>query len=168
MKIWHAVFFLVALISVAQSAYYYPRLPDTLASNFDGSGVPGGWTTKPSFLLVHLGMVAVLFLMFECSARFLRRIPPALMNVPHRDHGLSPEFREQTHDWIERRLIVMGIATLVFMIVVFGLAMHANLVEPVRLPMAPFWTALAVYFAFSAGWTIGFFVRFRAPRVSRA
>ena len=90
MKIWHAIFLVLALVSVAQSVHHYPRLPETLASNFGGAGEPGGWMGKRAFFTVYLGLVSGLFLTFQLSGWCLRFIPPRFMNLPNKDRWLSP------------------------------------------------------------------------------
>ena len=41
-------------LAILQAAWYYPRLPETVASHFSGSGIPDGWMSKQSFLLIEL------------------------------------------------------------------------------------------------------------------
>lgn len=42
------------LLAILQAAWYYPQLPEMVASHFGVSGKPDGWMSRQSFLLVEL------------------------------------------------------------------------------------------------------------------
>lgn len=48
----------IVLLAVIQSVYYYPKVPDIVASHFGPGGHPNGWMTKPIFFVTYLGMLA--------------------------------------------------------------------------------------------------------------
>lgn len=52
------IFIVLVLTAAVQSIYFYPSLPETLASHFNGSGLPNGWLSKPAFFAVY-GLVIV-------------------------------------------------------------------------------------------------------------
>ena len=55
-----AVFIALVALAVAQAIFYYPQLPGTMASHFDGAGHPNGWSSKPVFVGGMFGMMALM------------------------------------------------------------------------------------------------------------
>ena len=51
----------VLLLSLFECFQAYPELPDPMASNFGGDGVPGGWSSKRSFVIVYALSMAFWF-----------------------------------------------------------------------------------------------------------
>lgn len=61
------VFLLLIIAAVGQSVYYYPRLPDKMASHFDFDGRPDGWMNKGAFLrsnAITLNLLSAFFVFF--------------------------------------------------------------------------------------------------------
>ena len=54
------VFFALTAIPVLQTLYYYPQLPEVVASHWDGLGAPNGWSSRFGFFGVYLGIVILL------------------------------------------------------------------------------------------------------------
>jgi serine/threonine-protein kinase len=113
---------LVALV-VVQIAWYWPRLPATVASHFDGSGRPNGWLSKEMFLAVYVGIVALLAVVFSA----VRFIPTSLWNLPNRDYWLAPERRAATVARFSEEMLWFANATLALVLLTFELAFRANL-----------------------------------------
>lgn len=149
-------------IVLIQAAFYYPRLPEKVASHFDMEGNPNGWSSRGSLLGVYLGAFALLTLLFLGTSSFLRKLPDFLVNLPRKDYWLSPERREATHDFIARQLVWMGLGTQVFFAVLFQLTFQANLSGENRLASVPFWILTVGFLAFIAAWTVRFLLRFLA------
>jgi uncharacterized membrane protein len=42
-------FYGLIAVGVLQSIYYYPRMPEVVASHFDGLGAANGWSSKNGF-----------------------------------------------------------------------------------------------------------------------
>src|SRR5947207_13752518 len=77
--------------------HFLRRLPEKIATHFDGSGVPNGWMPRDA-----LGSFDFIFLVFVLavvigSAFLIRVLPVSLINVPHRDYWFAPERRRQSH-----------------------------------------------------------------------
>ena len=49
MKAQRGVSLALLVLAALQIAYFYPQLPDTVASRFDGAGRPNGWAPKGAF-----------------------------------------------------------------------------------------------------------------------
>lgn len=146
--------FLLAL-SVIQSVYFYPQLPDTVASHFDGRGIPNGWMSKQMFVAVYLGMMLLMVAIFHIIPRF----PNQLRNIPNRDYWMAPERKEGTLNYIDNVSPRLGIATMLLFLYVFQLVMEANLFPKPVLSGNVGW-ALILYFIFFAIWLFKFLRRF--------
>ena len=146
--------FLLA-VAVIQSAYYYPQLPDTVASHFDARGIPNGWMSKQFFFAVYLGIMAFMIVIFYLIPKF----PNQLRNIPNRDYWMAPERKEETLKHIENVTPRMGIATMLFFLYVFQLVIEANLAPDPVLSGNVGW-ALILYLIFSAIWLFKFIRRF--------
>jgi uncharacterized membrane protein len=149
---------LLALV-VVQIAWYWPRLPATVASHFDGSGRPNGWLSKEMFLAVYAGVVALLAVVFS-AARF---IPTSLWNLPNRGYWLAPERRAATVARFGDAMAWFANATLALVLVTFELAFRANLPGG-TFAAPPMWLFLAVYLVFTGGWSWRFFRMWSRPR----
>lgn len=130
--------FVLALAGV-QVAYYYPQLPEYMASNFGGGGEAQAWMSKKIFFVFSMGMMTVLALLFVWMGPILRRMPIWLINLPNRAYWFAPARKEQTLYRMDRIFGWIGISTLVFTLVVCQLVIEANLHPPPRLSDAFLW-----------------------------
>jgi uncharacterized membrane protein len=156
------VFLLLLGVAVWHMVHYYPLLPDRVASHFGGGGRPDGWSDKDSFFLVLGGTLALTVLMFGALALVIPALPVRLVNVPHREHYLSPENQERTHGILVSFMLWFGVATMAFMILVADQTFRANLEPPHRLGDG-FLIGLVAYLVFSVVATIVLIARFRKP-----
>lgn len=159
------VFLLCVLLAAFQTVYYYDQTPPVMASHFDGQGHPNGSMTKSGFFGLHLGIVALMTLVFLVLPAILPHIPIALINLPRKDYWLAPERKDATLQRMSGQLTWFGCATLVFLIGVMELVIRANLPGANgTLPSDILWGMLVVFLAFTAVWTVTLVVRhFRVP-----
>ena len=152
---------LLALAAV-QIAYYYPQLPATLASHFNAAGAPNSWQPKQAFFAIY-GLVTILLVaVYLIVPRVIFMLPPELVNLPNKAYWLSPQRRAETQAFLMDHFATFGAATLTLTIVVFQLAILANI--PGNAPSMPpaIWVLLVAYLAFTAIWIIKLFVKFRS------
>ena len=155
MKIAKAFIVLLAALAVVQTFYYYPILPNTVASHFDGAGRPNDWMTKQVFFGFYLGMIALMLIIFFVIPRF----PKYLINIPNRNYWLATERRAETMKYVDSASTLIGVATMILIVYVFQLAIEANFSsEPILSSNAG--KALIIYFIFLAIWLIKFIGRF--------
>lgn len=140
--------------------YYYPRLPDTVASHFGASGRPDGWSSKETYSVIIIAIAGVLALMFLGIGPFIRRLPNDMINFPNRDYWLAPERRDASLAAFARMVHGIGIATLALLIGINQLVFNANLNPPANLGAAA-WVLLGAYLSFVSLWTIRLFRQFR-------
>ena len=143
-------------IAVTQSIYFYPQMPDTVASHFDRRGIPNGWMSKQMFFTIYLGIMAFMIVIFHLIPKF----PKQLTNIPNRDYWLAPERREETVRYIDNVAPRLGIATMLLFIYVFQYAMEANLMPEPVLSGNVGW-AIILFIIFIVIWMFKFLRRFR-------
>ncbi len=86
-------------------AVTYSRLPDRVATHFDVHGRPDGWESKPTYA-TYLIVAAVLISGLCAGPLYLaRHLPDNLINIPNREHWLSPKHRREAND----RLLGLGV-----------------------------------------------------------
>ena len=153
---------LLALIAV-QMIYFYPKLPAVIASHFGGQGVPNGWMSRDFSLVFHLILLSGMLAVFFGIPKILRRIPVALINLPHKEYWLAPGRAEESLRDFETRFNLFGLAVIAFQTAVLQLVYQANLTPSPRLPSVPFVTLMALFFVALAAFLISIFRRFGKP-----
>ena len=146
-------------------AYYYPRLPDTVASHFGGSGKPDGWTGKQAFAALQVGMIGFMATGFIITTLHLPRFPSYMINLPNRDYWLAPERKQETLANICASLIGFANVTMLFMLGVMILTFRANL-APEKSLSNWFWFYLIAYLLYTVIWTVMIILRYRRVPVT--
>ena len=62
-------------IGVTQVAFYYPRVPNVVATHFNASGVADGFSSKRTFAIGMVGLQSGLALVFLGLSWLLRVLP---------------------------------------------------------------------------------------------
>jgi len=133
MRLPHKLCFVLAALSIAQAGYYYPRLPDTIASHFDRAGVADDWSSPAGFFAVVLLVVMLNLVVFVAVPRLIM-VGRLRVNLPHRDYWLTPERRGETLARFADFLGWFGVASLLLAIAVVQLVVDANFA---RAPLSP-------------------------------
>ncbi len=159
------IFLALIVIAAVQGVYYYPRLPDLMASRFGGDGHANGWSIHQGCFLRHV------FGDVDHDNSVIRRAAgpaearPNLVSLPNKDYWLAPERRAATFSKIGE-MPTMGIATVILMILVIQRVILANLTLRPFLDPVVIWLLLAAYFAFTVGRLLRFVLWFRRPKDS--
>ncbi len=153
------IFITALLLCLGHAAYYYPLLPDRVASHFGTSGRPDAWSSKEAFVKVYLIAVAFVALLFSGIGFLLRRTPASLVNLPNKDYWLSPERSGETIALLSRQFLWFGSATLLLLLDVFhqSFRVHLGRAQTLGHPTA----SIAVYVGFSVLWSIWLVAKFR-------
>jgi Predicted membrane protein len=157
-----AVIFGAILASVAQVIYFYPLLPDRVATHFGPDGRPDSWMSKDACIAMNLIFVTVFAAFLSGTTTLIARLPNSAINLPNKEFWLAPERREQSLAWVRDQMQWMNAATLAFLVAVFQEVYRVNLLPDPRLGSSFFWTLLA-FLAFTAVWSAGLVRRFRLP-----
>lgn len=162
MNWFRRIFFALVALALVQIVYYYPQMPDVVASHFDGLGAANDWAGKNAFFGLYLAIIVMLIAVFEFVPRWSLTRSNFGMKIPNRDYWLAPERIEQTKAFFRRQMFIMGIAHLLLTMYAIQLAILANFDPQPRLHPSIGW-ALALYFLFLAAWLIFFYRHFKKP-----
>ncbi len=156
------VFFALIALAIIQIVFYFPQMPDVVASHFDGLGAPNDWSGRYGFFGLYLAMLALLVVIFVYVPRWSEKRTQFGMKIPNHEYWLAPERLEQTREFFRRQMLVIGIVHLSLAIFTVQLVIQANFDQAPRLHQSIAW-ALGIYFVFLFGWLIHFFRYFRNP-----
>ncbi|PZU99427.1 MAG: hypothetical protein DCE90_02665 [Pseudanabaena sp.] len=158
----YIVLFLFGLV-IAQTAYFYPSLPDTVGSHFDGIGKVNGTSSKLGYFAVYFVSLAITSSFTLLLPLIFKYLPTAIINLPHREYWLSGDRREESLKFLNVHFSWFGVATMLMIIIIFHLTFLANL-NPVKDISAPiFWALLCTFFLFVIWWTVLLIRRFHSP-----
>ncbi|MCB1023671.1 MAG: DUF1648 domain-containing protein [Acidobacteria bacterium] len=160
MRLSRVIIIVLILLFAAHCVYYYPLLPETLASHFGPGGEPNGWMTKQHYFIFEVGLVILLMITSLMMPKIVGIFPVKWINLPNRDYWFSGERRHETltnigvfHEWF-------GVGLMVLFVSVNQLVFNANITKQ-PLSSKPMWTLLTAFFVFVAFWLIAFYRKFR-------
>jgi uncharacterized membrane protein len=144
--------------------HFLQRLPERIATHFDGAGLPNGWMSRAG-----LGTFDFIFMVFVLavvigSAFLIRLLPVSLINVPNREYWFAPQRRRQTHDRMLAHMLWFACLMVAFLTAVNQLVFAANL-RPghPHLPGAGMITLLVCFLAALVAWVIALYRIFPRP-----
>jgi uncharacterized membrane protein len=154
---------LIALISmsVLQIMYYYPQLPETVASHFDINGNPNGCSSKGLFIGTYIFVMFVTLCSFLILPSLFKYVPVSLISLPNKNYWLSPERKGETFRLITEKMLSFGNATTLFLIITFQLAFEANLNPASHFSSDTMAVLFGGFIVFTIVWTVTFIARFR-------
>ncbi len=135
--------FLLLGVFLLQAWYYYPLLPQRVASHFSFSNTPDRWMDKSNYFVMLSALIVFLSGLFLGLASLLPRFI-RYSNIPNKEYWLHPERRESTVAYLRSVFLSIGILTLTFFIVVMQLSYHANC-QPVPRLSPLFFVYLVLY-----------------------
>ena len=165
MKIPLFIFICLILLALVQTVYFYPLLPEVVASHFNGAGNADGWSSRNGFFAIHLGITALLFVLFGAINLMFGKLPDSWWNLPHKQYWLAPERRETTIRRMRSQMLWFGIISMLLELGVIQLAIQANLDQTGRLADGILW-AIGAYVLLSTIWAVALIRSFSLPKRS--
>ncbi len=147
-------------VAAVQIAYYFPRLSETVASHFNGAGIPNNWEPKRLFLELYIIILLSLTAIYVLVPRLVGILPPAMINLPNKNYWLAPERRTATAEYFLDHFAIFGAGTLALLIVIFQLCINANLPGQTTFPSALAMALSVAYLVFVGIWLTMFFLKF--------
>lgn len=153
------VFLTLCVLCAAHLVWYYPQLPDRVASHFGFSGQPDAWSTKKVFITNYLLVTGFSVLLFLGITYGMQKIPVSLINLPNKDFWLSEERKKKTYDFLFQSFLWFASATVLLMLDITHQSFQVNLgkTEFLSHPML----SMGLYIGFTVVWIIGLFLKFR-------
>ncbi len=156
------IFVVLAALFALQMAYYYPQLPDTVASHFGAGGQPDGWSSKPVFFTIFALALAMTVAIFLGAPLSMARFGAPALNLPKKEYWLAPERKEACLRMLAQFFLWFGNATLALLILTLHWTARANLETPHRLGDG-FLVVFVAYMAYVAVATAWLLVRLWNP-----
>ena len=156
------LFFALAGLAFIQIAYYYPKMPDVVASHFDGLGAANDWSSRNGFFGLYAALLLLLVVVFIYVPSWSEKRARFGMKIPNREYWLAPERIEQTRQFFRCQVMLIGVLHLSLMIIVMQLAIQANFNQIPQLHPGIGW-ALGLYFVILIAWLVHFYRHFRKP-----
>lgn len=145
---------LLLVLAFLQNVYFAPLLPEQVASHFDTTGQADGRSSKTAFVAFNLASVAGIALLFLGITAWLAKVPPAWINLPHKDYWLAPERRAATLETIQRQMEWLAAATVALLLGIAQLTIQANLnANGARLEYG-LWLLFGSYLAYFVVWLV--------------
>lgn len=156
---------ILAVVAWVQVPLALERLPERVATHFDGAGNANGWMTHDGLFAFWSGLVGFLLVMFGGLVTITSNIPDRWINLPHKDYWFAPERRRETFERIANFGLVAGCACMAFMAVTIRALLRANLDGTQRLDER-FLPCTVVFIMLVVASSVAFTVRFyRLPRM---
>jgi uncharacterized membrane protein len=92
----HNITLVLTVIFLAQLAYFYPQLPEQVATHFNYKGEPDGWMSKEGLLIFDVFLLVFILGTTSLMPVFFNNLPNSLINIPNKDYWLATERREET------------------------------------------------------------------------
>ena len=129
----------------------YSKLPDQLATHFDMSGKPDGWSSKGNFFVtwyaVILGINALTIFMTLMITK--GKFPASILNVPNKDYWLATEERkEECIKRIEPVIFATFSLTNITFSIVYQAIIQSNIETIFRFPVWSIFVPLVIMFIY--------------------
>ena len=142
----------LTIIYLAQLAYFYPQLPEQVASHFNYLGEPDGWMSKGSFTVFQVFLLVFILGMTSLTPVLFRVLPDAFINIPNKSYWLAPERREEALRKFAETGSNLRAALLLLFIGINHFAFQAN-INGENLSNGV-WLILGVFLLYTFYWTI--------------
>ncbi len=149
-----------AIVFAGAVASGYRKLPETIATHFDGNGRADGWTGRTSFAMSSLAMgfgVPAFVVGVMYAVRFF---PAKYLNVPKADHWRRPENHRRACDFLFAASLWFGSAFMLWLALVLRLIVEANRVSPPHLDGGMVMMVTVPLLVFTFGWVVVLVLRF--------
>ncbi len=136
MKKWTQIaFLLLVLAALGQAWWQHDRLPERVATHFNGAGRANGWMSRNTHTTLQVVTIVFVTALIQGIVYGNTRLPREYINIPHRDYWLAPERVAATHDWIGGMVLLMGCGLAAFFLAIFQLIYRANLAPAPQLDL---------------------------------
>lgn len=160
-----AISVLLLILFGVQIFYYYPQLPNTMASKFGAGGQPISTMSKDIFFLIYGGTLLLMFFVFGVMGLLIGKIPLSLVNIPNKDYWFSEERKEKSCAVMQVMLLRYNNATILLLVVLlqFIIDIHFAKISPAQFE-TKFFILLGAYLLYTTIWMVQLYVKFKKPK----
>jgi uncharacterized membrane protein len=162
MRLSRAILAFLVVCFIGQSLYYYPNLPEKMASHFNAFGEPDGWMSKSGFMIFEAVILFLIIAEFTLLPTLMEKMPASLINIPNKDYWLAEERRGQTFTIFRHYFEWFGIALLGLFIGINEFIFRANLGKQNLSNWT--WIILLAFLLFVGIWVVKLMREFRIPK----
>lgn len=127
MDLLKAVLAFLVISFIGQIVYYYPNLPERMASHFNAFGEPDRWMSKSAFMIFEFVVLLLVIAEFTILPLLIKSLPESLINLPNKDYWLAAERREKTFLILKRFFEIFSIILLLLFISINEFVFRSNL-----------------------------------------
>jgi uncharacterized membrane protein len=139
------------------------RLPPVVASHFDASGAPNGWSSRPVYSLVLIGIGVLLPLGMVVLVTHLARRGAGALNLPAWDYWSRPEHSVEAVARVRAYLWWLGAIMTGTALATHALVLAAHAHQPPRLSTAGILMLIATVMVAIGAWSVGWYGVLRRP-----
>jgi len=155
------LYFFLLFAGLLMATYYYPQMPQRMASHFAADGHPNGWMLREPFFLILFVVAASSAMVAFFAPWQIAATQNARINLPNRDYWLAPERRDATMRYVAAMMGWFGCALLFVLISGIFLAMQANLAPGGRFNSEAMIAVLVGFLLFLLVWMVRFIRHFQ-------
>jgi len=156
------IFLLVVTISLILPIFYYPRLPETIASHYNIGGEPDATMSKQTIIIIHSATIIFLTLLFSIMIYFIPKLPRSMVDLPNDDFWLNENNREETFAVLRRFIFWLGSIVLGFLSLFIQEVYNTNITGNSKLTFE-IWIYLAIMLFLTAIIIIKMILYFKKP-----
>ena len=117
----------LTVVSGLQHAWYWPQLPERVATHFGIDGQPNDWMARTPAVLTLCGLQIGVPLFLIALTSLASCFPDSLMNMPHREYWQNPDRRAASLAWMNAMLAWVAVASCCLMAILAHLTFVANI-----------------------------------------
>lgn len=162
MSLSRAILAFLVVGFIGQIIYYYPNLPERMASHFNASGKPDGWMSKSVFLIFEGVVLTMIIAEFTLLPLLIEKMPDSLISLPNKDYWLANERRAETFSAIRVYFEWFSVGLLGLFIAINEFVFRANLNQKNLSDWT--WIILLIFLTFVGISTFKFARQFKSPK----
>ncbi len=155
----------IALLAVAQNAWYWGQLPDRVATHFNSEGTPNDWMTKTNATIIMSGFQIGMPFFLIAVTLLAARLPASMVNIPHREYWLHPDRHASSIGYVQLFMNWIAVVFSLFALAINHLVFMANR-DGVGLNTVWFGVLMAVFLVTVFLLVAKLLYHFRMPRES--
>jgi uncharacterized membrane protein len=140
---------------------YFTVLPDRVAIHFGSGGVPDQWASSHFNAILMTIMNIIVFVPLFFFSKLLCFLPKEYVSIPNKKFWIQEKNWRLAVSILDHEMKSFGTAVFVFLFVLGGFALEANLATPVRLREELFWWPFGLFLGYTGYWTWRLILRFK-------